>query len=58
MVFWENRTDFGEGRRDRGHPFQCLNFYYFNTILRKIKSIYVAGKCPGHPFLNFLDLPL
>ena len=52
MVFWENRTDFGEGRRDRGHPFQCLNFYYFNTILRKIKSIYVAGWKVSRPPLS------
>ena len=21
-------------------------------------SVYIAGKCPGHPFLNFLDSPL
>ena len=39
-------------------PLFVWNFYYFNIILRKIKSIYVAGKCPRHPFLNFLDPPL
>ena len=31
---------------------------YFYRILRKIKSIYIAGKCLGHPFLNFLDPPM
>ena len=23
-----------------------------------MKRIYIAGECPGHPFLNFLDPPL
>ena len=23
-----------------------------------MKSIYIAGKCPDHPFLNFLDSPV
>ena len=31
---------------------------YFYRILRKIKIIYIACKCPGYPFLNFLDPPL
>lgn len=30
----------------------------FQKILSKINRIYSAGKCPGHPFLNFLDPPL
>ena len=35
----------------------CIIFIEF--YLRKINSISNrAIKCPGHPFLNFLDLPL
>ena len=30
----------------------------FLRILSRIKSIYIAGKCPDHPFLNFLDSPI
>ena len=46
------------GRGGRGHPF-CLKFrIIFSRIIRKIKSIYIAGKCPSHPFLNFLYPPL
>ena len=44
------------GGRDRHFFFEIL--YYFYRILRKIKSVYKAGKCPSHPFLNFLDSPL
>ena len=41
------------------HFFFFKILYYFYKILRQIKSIYYkAGKCPGHPFLNFLDLLL
>ena len=28
------------------------------TIFSKINRISTADRCPGHPFLNFLDLPL
>ena len=51
-------ADLGVGQGYRGHSF-CLKFrIIFSRILSKIKSIYIAGKCPGHPFLNFLDPPL
>ena len=42
------------------HPFFFLrNFVLpFQKILSKINRIYSAGKCRGHPFLNFLDPPL
>ena len=30
----------------------------FQKILSRIHRTYSAGKCPGHPFLNFLDPPL
>ena len=33
-------------------PF-CDVLYYIWRILSKIKSIHIAGSCPGHPFLNF-----
>ena len=46
------------GRGSRGRHFFFEILYYFYRILRKIKSIYKAGKCPGHPCLNFLDPPL
>ena len=52
------RADLGVSRRSLDHHF-CLKFrIIFSRILSKIKSIYIAGKCPGHPFLNFLDPPL
>ena len=52
------RADLGVSRGSLDHPF-CLKFHInFSGILSKIKSIYIAGKCPGHPFLNILDPPL
>ena len=44
------------GGRGRHFFFEILNYFY--RILRKIKSIYIAGKRSGHPFLNFLDPPM
>ena len=32
--------------------------YYLKIILSKIIGIYLADKCPGLLFLNFLDLPM
>ena len=32
--------------------------HYLKIILRKINGIYLADKCPGLLFLNFLDPPL
>ena len=43
------------GREGLGHPFFFEILCYFYRILRKVKSIYIAGKCLGHPFLNSLD---
>ena len=50
--------DLGVGREGLGHPFFFEILCYFYRILRKVKSIYIAGKCLGHPFLNFLDPPM
>ena len=45
----------GVSRGSLDHHF-CFKFrIIFSRILSKMKSIYRAGKCPGHPFLNFLD---
>ena len=46
------------GRGGRGHLFFFEILYYFYRIFRKIKNIYIAGKCPGHALLNFLVPPL
>ena len=35
-------------------PLFLWNFLFFHKILWNIKSIYIADKYPGHPFLNFL----
>ena len=49
------KVDLGVGREGLGHPFFFEILCYFYRILRKVKSIYIAGKCLGHPFLNSLD---
>ena len=49
---------FRSGPRELRHPFFFKILYYFYRILRKKESIYIAGKCSGHLFLNFLDPPL
>lgn len=47
----------GVPRRPRPPFFyEILYFLLKNPWLNN--SIYIAGKCPGFPFLNFLDLPL
>ena len=46
------------GRGGRDHPFFFEILYHSYRILRKKESIYIAGKCPGHLSLNFLDPPL
>ena len=56
---WDrSRVDLGVGRGGRGHPFFLEIVFYFYRIIRKIKSGWQVGKCPGHAFLNFLDPPL
>ena len=46
------RTDLGVSRGFLDHHF-CLKFRIsFSRILSKIKSIYIAGKCPGRPPLS------
>ena len=52
------QADLGAGRGDRGHPFFFEILHYFYKILWNIKSIYIADKYPGHPFLDFLGPPL
>ena len=44
----------GWSEEARGRHFFFEILYYFYRIPGKIKSIYIAGKCSGHPFLNFL----
>ena len=51
-------ADLGAGRGDHGYPFFFEILYYFYKILRKIKSVYLAGTYRGHPFPNFLNPPL
>ena len=52
------RADLVVGRtREPRPPFLLEILYYFLKNLQKNKSGQV-GKCPGHPFLNFLDPPL
>ena len=43
-----------------GHLFFCVILHYFKRIFwQNLNSlIYIAGKCPSHSFLKFLDLPL
>ena len=36
--------DLGVGRGGYGHPFLFEILYYLHRILKKIKSIYIAGK--------------
>ena len=43
-----------------GHPFFYVILHYSERIFwQNLNSlIYIAGKCPSHSFLKFLDLPL
>ena len=43
------RADLGVGRGGRAHPFFFEIKYYFYRILRKTKSIYIAGKWASVP---------
>ena len=47
------RTTHPPPRTPAPHSPFCNVFYYIWRILSKIKSIHIAGRCPGHPFLNF-----
>ena len=47
------RTTHPPPRTPAPHSPFCDVFYCIWRILRKIKSIHIAGRCPGHPFLNF-----
>ena len=57
MILSNSKGGFRGG--PKGAFFPWINLYYFYRILRKIKSFYIiiAGKCPSHPFLNFLGPP-
>ena len=48
-----SRADLGVGRRGRSHPFFSEILYYFYRILRKKKSIYIAGKWASIPVTPF-----
>ena len=50
-----SRADLGVGRGGRGHPFFIDILYYFYRILRKIKSIYIAGKWASDPPLKIYE---
>ena len=54
-VSQQSRVDEGVGRRVRGHPFffEILNYFY--RILRKMKSIYIAGKWASDPPLKIYE---
>lgn len=58
------RADQGQirgGPRGRGHSFFFEILYYFLWNSQKNKRYlysWQVGKCPGHPFLSFLDAPL
>ena len=50
----QSRVDLGVGRRVCGHPFfEILNYFY--RILRKMKSIYIAGKWASDPPLKIYE---
>lgn len=50
------------GRGGPGYPLLFEILYFFYRIPRKNKYLYSwqvdFAKCPGHTFLDFLDLPL
>ena len=56
------RGGLGMGRGGPGYPLLLEILYFFYRIPRKNKYLYSwqvdIAKCPGHTFLDFLDLPL
>ena len=49
---------FRDGGLGKRKPRPLLFFFEILYHFCRIFSVYIAGKCPGHPFLNFLDSPL
>ena len=54
-VSQKSRADLGVGRGGGGHPFSIDILYYFYIILRKMKSIYIAGKWVSDPPLKIYE---
>ena len=55
-----SKGGFRDGRRGRPTSPFSLKFYIFLWNYQKNKKYlysWQVGKCPGHPFLNFLDPP-
>ena len=54
-VSQQSRVDLGVGRGVRGHAFffEILNYFY--KILRRMKSIYIAGKWASDPLLKIYE---
>ena len=54
-VSQKSRPDLGVVQGGRGHPFLIDIWNYFYRILRKIKSIYIAGKWASDPPLKIYE---
>jgi len=54
-VSQKSRADLGVGRGGHGHPFFIEISNYFYRILRKMKSIYIAGKWASDPPLKIYE---
>ena len=48
----------GEVEERAATPLSVTSFLNKDFLVKEIYSIYIVGKCPGFPFLNFLYPPL